>query len=114
MKLEQFGCRKQEGVYQDFYAHIFIMNMFALIGSGIQEEMDRVTIRRKNACNYNLRNDFRFVRNQFVSLFHLENIQQSQEILNGQIKASLTITKPVRSFERHENKKKHRYVRGYK
>ena len=47
MKLEQFGCRKQDGVYQDFYAHIFMMNMFALIGSGIQEEMDRVTIKSK-------------------------------------------------------------------
>ena len=28
MKLEKFGCRKQEGVYQDFYAHIWLNRHF--------------------------------------------------------------------------------------
>jgi hypothetical protein len=114
MKLEQFGCRKQQGVYQEFYAHIFMMNLVTLIGNETQEEIDRVTIKRKNAYKYNWQNAFRFVRNQFVSLFHLGDVQRSVEKLNEQIQASLTIIKPGRSFERHKDKRKHRYAQCYK
>ena len=114
MKLEQFGCRKQEGVYQEFYAHIFMMNLVTLIGNETQEEIDRVTIKRKNAYKYNWQNAFRFVRNQFISIFYLGDIQRSVEKLNEQIQASLTIIKPDRSFERHKDKRKHRYAQCYK
>ena len=30
MKLEQFGCKCFEGVYQEFYAHLFMMNVVTL------------------------------------------------------------------------------------
>jgi hypothetical protein len=30
MKIEHFGCRKPEGIYQEFHAHILVMNMVAL------------------------------------------------------------------------------------
>jgi len=78
------------------------------------EEIDRVTIKRKNAYKYNWQNAFRFVRNQFISIFYLGDIQRSVEKLNEQIQASLTIIKPDRSFERHKDKRKHRYAQCYK
>jgi hypothetical protein len=114
MKLEQFGCRKYEGVYQEFYAHIFMMNLVTLIGNETQQEIEIKTVKRKSEYKYNWQNAFRFVRNQFVSLFHLGNIELSLEILGSQIRGSLTMIKPNRSFDRHHGKRKHRYVQCYK
>ncbi len=37
MKLEQFGCRRHEGVCQEFYAHIFMMNLVTIIGNEAEE-----------------------------------------------------------------------------
>ena len=40
MKLEHFGCRKMEGVYQEFYAHIFMLNIVAMLGNEAQQDID--------------------------------------------------------------------------
>jgi hypothetical protein len=114
MKLEQFGCRKQEGVYQEFYAHIFMMNLVTLIGNDSEQEIERKTAKRKNLYKYNWQNAFLYVRNQFASLFHFGNIEATLKILSCQIRGSLVMIKPGRSFERHKNKRKHRFAQCYK
>ncbi|RBQ01398.1 transposase, partial [Pedobacter miscanthi] len=57
MKLEQFGCRKPEGIFQEFEAHIFMINLVALLGIQAQREIDR-NKKRKLKYKYNWQNAF--------------------------------------------------------
>ncbi len=41
IKVEQFGCRKPQGIYQEFYAHILAMNMLALAGIATNEQLEK-------------------------------------------------------------------------
>ncbi|RZL97782.1 MAG: hypothetical protein EOO88_62095, partial [Pedobacter sp.] len=61
MKLEQFGCRKPDGIFQEFEAHIFMMNLVALLGIQAQQQID-MNKKRKLNYKYNWQNAFRFVR----------------------------------------------------
>ena len=114
MKLEQFGCRVPQGVYQEFYAHIFMMNMVTILGNQAQEEIEVKTKNRKGKYQYNWQTAFNLVREQFALLFNFETIEYILELLNNQIMGSLTMIKPGRSFERHRDKRKHRFVQCYK
>ena len=40
MKIEQFGCKKTDGVFQEFYAHIFCLNMVSLVGNIANKKID--------------------------------------------------------------------------
>lgn len=114
MKLEQFGCRKHEGVYQEFYAHIFMMNLVTLLGNEAQQEIEVETINRKGSYKYNWQTAFKLVREEFASIFNFGALDASLEKLIIQIKGSLTMIKPGRSFARHRDKRKHRYAQCYK
>lgn len=41
MKLEQFGSRKPESINQEFEAHIFMMNLVALLGITAQDTIKK-------------------------------------------------------------------------
>lgn len=115
MKLEQFGCRRYEGVYQEFYAHIFMMNLVTLIGNEAEEKILEKTKGRKLKYKYNWQNAFRFVRNKFIDIFHIGAIQSSIASIIEQIANSLTAIKNNRSFERQmKGKRKNRYTQCYK
>ena len=58
MKLEHFGCKKPEGIYQEFYAHIFMMNLLAIIGQDAQHGIDKQTQNRKIKYTYNWQNAY--------------------------------------------------------
>lgn len=114
MKLEQFGCKRYEGIYQEFYAHIFMMNLVEIIGSDAEDEIIKKTKNRKLKYKYNWQNAFRFVRNKFVNIFHLGEFQSSLESIVKQIASSLIAIKNDRSFERHKGKGKSRNTQYYK
>ncbi|UZS00117.1 IS4 family transposase [Chondrinema litorale] len=56
MKIEQFGCKKGQGVLQEFYAHIFTLNMTNLVAAPAQDLIERKTIKRRLNYKYNWRN----------------------------------------------------------
>lgn len=114
MKLEQFGCRRYEGVYQEFYAHIFMMNLVGIIGTDAEDKITEITQNRKIKYKYNWQNAFRFVRNMFVNIFHSGEFQRSLESLVKQIAGSLIAIRDNRSFERHKGKDKSRQTQYYK
>ena len=115
MKLEQFGCRRHEGVYQEFYAHIFVMNLVTIIGNEAEEAIKTKTKTRKLVYKYNWQNAFRFVRNKFISIFSRREFLSSLECIINQIVNSLIAIKANRKFPRHEGgKRKPRFTQGYK
>ena len=116
MKLEQFGCKRYEGIYQEFYAHIFMMNLVSILANDSQELIFEKTKERKQKYKYNWQNAFRFVRNKFIEIFHLGEFKDTLEKLITQIAGSLIYIKKGRHFIRDIDGKRRRagYSQCYK
>lgn len=115
MKLEQFGSRKPEGVFQEFEAHIFIMNLVAILGCQAQSKIDVATKKRKLTYKFNWQNAFRYVRNRIVKLLYSEKADELIEFLITNIASSMVAVKPDRCFPRAEMRKnKSRAYQNYK
>lgn len=115
MKLEQFGCRKADGIYQEFYAHIIMMNITALIGNLSQSVIEKRTEGRKYTYKYNRVNAWKFVRNKIIDLYIEDSREAIITQLVQQISKSIIAIIPNRSFPRdHRFKRKNRLSSMYK
>ena len=115
MKLEYFGSRKPEGIFQEFEAHLFMMNLVAIMGNEAQEEVEKKCSKRKLKYKYNWQNAYRFVRNKLVDLLRLFDIDQLIEQLIELMASSTTALKPDRNFPRSPlRKNKTRLHQAYK
>lgn len=115
MKLEQFGCRKAKGVYQEFFAHIIMLNITTLIGSLSESEIQQKTKGRKYQYQFNKVNAWKFVRNKIVLLFITKRPLKIIIELVSQISGSIVAIIPHRSFSRkHRFKRKNRFSPMYK
>lgn len=104
MKLEHFGCRKPEGIYQEFHAHIFCMNLVSLVGSIANETIQIKTAGRKLEYRYNWKNAYRFVRTRLVAFLTRGRTGELLELLYNEISASVIAIKPGRKFNRDMRK----------
>jgi Transposase DDE domain len=104
MKLEHFGCKKMEGIYQGFYAHIFMLNIVALFGNEAQQSIDVKVKDRKHNYKYNWQNAYRYVRDKIVELVNNNNIYKNVEELLKKIAASIVAIVPDRAFIREKKK----------
>ena len=100
MKVEQFGTRKPEGVLQEFYAHIFCMNLIGLFGQQADKIIKQKTKYRKLTYQYNWQNTFRMVREKIVEWLTSINVEVLIEKLINSISNTMTAVKPDRSFVR--------------
>ena len=102
MKLEYYGCKKAEGVYQEFYAHIFMMNMVALHGMLAQTEIEQKTDQTKYRYTYNWKTGYRLVREMVVTFFDFtqEYIEAMVERLISLFCRSKIPIKPGRKYPR--------------
>ena len=100
MKVEQFGCRKPEGIYQEFYAHILAMNMVALAGMAAGEEIKKKTRKRKLTYKYNWNNAFLHLRAGIVELFSSKCVVKLLDKLIENISNTLVAIKKGRKFSR--------------
>lgn len=66
MKLEQFGSRKPDGIFQEFQAHIFMMSIVSMLGKEAQDEITKKFKCRKLKYKYNWQNAFRIIRQQII------------------------------------------------
>jgi hypothetical protein len=115
MKLEHFGSRKPEGIFQEFEAHLFMMNMVALVGNVAQETVRDKCNGRLLSYKYNWQNAFRFVRDKIIELINKVKVMQSINKLIRLISTSIVAIKPNRSFPRVElRKNKTRLHQTYK
>ena len=106
MKLEQFGCKLPKGVYQEFYAHIFMMNLVAILGNEVEPEIETQTANRKHRYKFNWQNAFRFIREKFIEIFWYGNIEEAVNEIFTKMKKSLIAIINNRNFERAFKKKK--------
>lgn len=107
MKIEYFGCKKTEGVLQEFYAHIFMVNIIALSARPAQRIIEKETAHRKYRYKFNWKNAYRYIRDQWVKL--LSGLAEVELILHSLIKQmvrSKIPIKPNRSFPRDPRSKK--------
>lgn len=116
MKLEQFGCKRYEGVYQEFYSHIFMMNLVSIISDDTEEEVIEKTAHRNHTYKYNWQNAFLFVRHVFVKLFSSADIKDILDSIYQKIIGSLIAIKKGRQFVRDNDGKRRRagYSQCYK
>ena len=114
MKIEQFGARKPEGILQEFYAHLFLMNLIALFGQVADRHIKDKVKHRKHRYKYNWQNAYRTVRYKLDQL--LKAIDPSATvkwIINAIGKFKIAVI-PGRSFVREpRNLKKSRKVNAY-
>lgn len=115
MKMEHFGSRKPEGIFQEFQAHIFMMNMVAIMGMNAQDKITKKMSIRKMAYKYNWQNAFRFIRKHMVKLIVYQEVEILIDKLTELISRSVIPIKKGRSFERVTFKKrKNRMHQNYK
>jgi hypothetical protein len=100
MKIEQFGSRKHEGVFQEFYAHIFCMNMVGLFGQQADRIIKLKTKKRKLIYQYNWQNAFRMVRKKTVELLSSIDVGVLIDQIVNFISTTMTAVKPNRVFVR--------------
>lgn len=115
MKLEYFGSRKPDGIFQEFEAHLFMMNLVAIIGNAAQRTIENKCNKRKLKYRYNWQNAYRFVRNKIISLLRLCDIDLLIQQLIELIASSIIAIKPDRCFPRSPlRKNKTRLHQAYK
>lgn len=102
MKLGYFGCGKPEGVLQEFYAHIFCMNMVALAGSVAEKIIKKKTESRRLAYTYNWKNAYRIIRERIAGLLFYTSAKAAKllEEIYELVSASIIAIKPDRTFLR--------------
>lgn len=109
IKVEQFGCRKPQGIYQEFYAHILAMNMVALAGIAANEQIEKKNSNRKKKrkliYKYNWKNAFLQLRKRIVDLFSQESVGKILEDLVTKIARNLVAVKKRKEiFEKGSGK----------
>lgn len=95
MKVEQFGARKPEGVFQEFYAHVL-----GLFGQQADKIIKQKTKCRKLIYQYNWKNAFRMVREKIVEWLTCINVANLIDELVESISTTMTAVKPGRVFVR--------------
>ena len=115
MKLEHFGCRKMEGVYQEFYAHIFMLNIVAMLGNEAQQDIDIKVKDRKHAYKYNWQNAYLHVREKIIALVNNKNLYRIINDLLKTIALSVVAVIRDRAFSREkQSSRKARLFQCYK
>jgi hypothetical protein len=115
MKLEHFGSRKPDGIFQEFEAHLFMMNLVSILGNVAQDDVENKCRKRKLKYKYNWQNAFRYLRHKIVALLNNTDIEQLLEELIALMAGSTTAIKPLRQFPRSDyTKNKARLYQTYK
>lgn len=100
MKIEQFGCKKTQGIYQEFYAHIFMMNMVAVLGNMANQAIRKHTRHCRYEYKYNWKSAYRYFRERIMKFLWWEKASQVLEEVVQKIKKSIISIRPGRSFHR--------------
>ncbi|WP_317191780.1 IS4 family transposase [Fulvivirga marina] len=100
MKIEQFGCKKAAGIFQEFYAHIFCINMVSLTGIVANKLIEKRTRHRKWKYKYNWKNAYRFIREKLIEFLFCKATSTLLDKWLKQISSSIVPEKPDRHFPR--------------
>jgi hypothetical protein len=108
MKVEYFGARKTSGIYQEYHAHILIMNIISFLSIICNRRIRQKIKNRKYNYKSNWQNTYRLVRLKIVSLLSTMFKETQLEQLISQISFSAIPIIPDRTYPRdmkHASKK---------
>lgn len=108
MKIEQFGSKKTQGIYQEFYAHIFLLNMVAIVASQSEQFIQQKTMHCLYDYKYNWKNAYRYLRQVLIEFLWWEKAHQVLDELANKIQKSLVAIRPDRRY--HRDMRKHFHV----
>lgn len=115
MKIEYFGAKIPEGIFQEFYAHLFIVNLVGLMGMATSEEVKEKTKDRKYEYKCNWKNCYRFIRAKIINFCLFNQVDAILENWRQNIVTSLIAIIEGRKFTRNtKNKDKPRNHMCYK
>ncbi len=100
MKIEQFAAKKSQGIYQEFYAHIFMMNMVAALKNQADKAIQQQTHHCRHDYKCNWKNAYRYFREVITEFLWWEKANQILEELLNKIKRSIIAIRPDRTFPR--------------
>lgn len=107
LMIEFFSSIKVNGVYQDFYANIFMLNMVSLLAEPIKDQIYQQSKDCKFRHQINWTSAIADVRKRFVLLF-IRTIQKVDSIIKSiweSFKINTEPIKPGRNFPRDKRKK---------
>lgn len=108
MKVEYFGARKTAGIYQEYYAHVFVMNIISFLSIISNKRLKKKLRDRKYRYKANWQNAYRLVRNNIFKILSALFNEIIMEELISQISFSVIPIIPDKTFHRdmkHANKK---------
>lgn len=100
MKIEQFAAKKSQGIYQEFYAHIFMMNMVAVLKNLAEKKIKQQTRHCRGNYKCNWKNAYRYFREVIIEFLWWEKANQLLDELLKRINKSIISIRPGRSFHR--------------
>lgn len=108
MKVEYFGARKTAGIYQEYYAHIFFMNVISFLSIISNEKTAKKYKNRKYLYKANWQNAYRLVRVNLLNILSKTFQEINLEVLIEKITFSVIPVIPDKAFPqdmRNANKK---------
>lgn len=114
-KLELFGSRKTQGIYQEYYAQLVMMNISAMFSSIAEISIKEKTENRDYTYKVNKTNAWKYIKASITKLMDpLKFIDEIEQILK-KIKNTIVRIVPDRSEPRSKKKNvKHRLSPNYK
>ena len=107
--IEFFSSIKTNGILQDFYANVFVLNLVGLIADPVHEQID------KDSANQNCKHKYQInwaaalgdVKRRTVLLFlrGLEKIKLIIESIQGSFRVNTEAVRKGRKFPRDKRKK---------
>lgn len=107
LMIEFFSSVKTNGVYQDFYANVFMLNMVSFLAEPVQDEIYEQSKHGKFIHQINWTSAIGDVRKRFVLLF-IRTVQKIDSIIKSiweSFKINKEPIKPGRKFPRDKRKK---------
>ena len=105
--IEFFSSVKENGILQDFYANIFMLNMVSFLAEPVSEEIYKSSMKCKYRQQINWTSALGDVRERLVLLF-LRGIDKIDSIIRSlwkSFKTNTEVIKPGRKFPRDKRKK---------
>ena len=105
--VEFFSSIKENGILQDFYANIFMLNLVSILAEPVAEQINESHKGRKYRCKINWTSALGDVRERFALLF-IRGVNKVDSILKSiweSFKKNTEAIKPGRKFPRDKRKK---------
>ena len=100
MYIEKFGTKKAQGVFQEFHAHIVVLNLVAIMKSEADEVIETSTVGRMYPYKANWQHAFQIISRELVQLFTGKTVKKLINRLIEEIARMKIPIKKGRSFHR--------------